>query len=238
LTTTVTAGSWFVTFRGFGVAANEANGFAGNSAGAINVVGAVIGQNWQFSGALTFSAVGNVFDGCRFVTGSMTGAQPVTMRNCQITTAMTVTDCALSADAFTTNSFMNAGFIPVGAATYTKLDSNKALSTPLSNNQAATSITAARSPAGLYSYKGILDLVASGLGTGTATQNVIYVDRTGATKTVAVCTLLLTAVAGTEGSGAGQLFHNGSAAIQTSVTGAVAGAGLSFVSTISVTKED
>ena len=222
-------GNW-AAVQFLGRVAPNLNSFGGSVVGTVSVAGPIFALMYTFAGAIDWSVIGTVFYGCRFNTASFTlngsipqGAQFI--GGCQFVvgplTFTSANNNLIQFDSYSMAAAIRVGVASSGAGVLSTggFNANAPAINGFNNNVGASNVTG-QAPAGLYEASGTLDLITQGT-SGTAVLNVIYTDLTGTTQTLAVTNpgLSVTAAVGTEVRGQVIFRHNGSTAIQYSITG-------------------
>jgi hypothetical protein len=235
------SGFWFVILVG---RATNFFGFGGSIHDAISVYGSIYADAWDFSSTVTFAGQ-TIFRNTRFSVAAITSASPVLtgvqFYECVFTVATTITGSShglsIALDSASMASLLTAGLILAGTATLKTVSSNMSVRGPIANNVGLTNLTA-RAPLGLYECSADLTILAAGT-LGHAQVNVTYTNMAGATVTMPVGPALdVTGVNGPEASGTYAFSHNGSSAIQYSVTGITTPGALSLSLGVAVKKID
>lgn len=233
LHSTKVSGAVSLTVSGGGSwAATSVGGNQGNT----SVAGTVEADDANFTGTLTaysVAAINSKLPTSLTVNG---GTRNVTLQDCVSQGETTITGSGGTAnvkvDGYTLSSLMNAG-LNLATATLKKLESNLSDVRILANNLGATAIhggsTSLKTPAGLYDVVATLGLIAAGTSGNPVSVNIIYKDFAGVQQTVVVATgLNIAGATGVEVSGSARFYHDGSQALQYSVTGVTTPGGLSM----------
>ena len=223
-------------------------------ASTVAVAGSIRASNCQFQNAITFSAaagLGNIFDGRTFsALSSLTSSSGTTQAFIfnvisafagTLTATATTGTLRLFFDGVSAARLMapGVGLTTVGTVSTTTLDANSSNTATIAANVGVTNLCP-KAPAGLYRCSASLELLAQGTLGPTVVLNIIYTDKTGTVQTKAVTPALniLTAAVGTEAAGELVFQHNGSAAIQFSVTGITTPGALSLSQAVVITRLD
>jgi hypothetical protein len=242
-----TSGFWWVNIQGNAVANTFV--FAGGISGATSVFGAIFASQWTFAGAITAGQL--ILNSCVLpssFTLDSSGTRGVTLTDCIFAGGVnTFTGsggtATIDVDAATYRNMMFRGVDLVSATLQTNKSQLSYINAALVANVGAGNLNGGanslHSPAGLYRAMSCMFLTAQGTA-GTAVPNIIYTDRGGTLRTLPIATgLLVTAAVGTEDRGNGICFqHNGTTALQSSVTGITTPGAVSINTTITCERVD